>query len=127
MPLETGIAIHKAEKDDIFVAAVTWFKHRIPNFPQRGLTLPYMKENMPSIVVIRGAGVQQAVNTACNRTIEILLVKKHIIPHNPPLVGLIVRPALRREHFVLPHRVTTTHWLLTAAKRALQDWLRGER
>jgi hypothetical protein len=54
-------------------------------------------------------------------------VKRHIFPHNPPLVSLIVRPSLKRKHFVLPHRSAKTHWLLNASKRALQDWLRGVR
>lgn len=127
MSLETGIAVSKESPEDIFVAAVTWFKLKHPDFPKRGLTLPYMKEHLPSVVIVKGETVKTAVNTACNRTIEKLLIKRHIIPQSPPLVRLIVRPALRREHFVLPHEVEKTHWLLNASKRALQDWLRGVR
>jgi len=127
MSLETAIAISKESDRDIFVAAVTWFKLRPPNFPKRGLTLPYMKEHLPSVVIVKGTDVQKTINTACNRTVEKLLVKRYIFPKNPPMVSLIVRPSLKRHHYVLPHRTAKTHWLLNAAKRALSDWLRGIR
>ena len=127
MALETAIAISKESDNDIFVAAVTWFTQRPPNFPRRGLTLPYMKKNLPSVVIVKGTDVQKTINTACNRTVEKLLIKRCIVPQNPPQVSLIVRPSLKRHHYVLPHRIAKTHWLLNAAKRALNDWLRGLR
>ena len=127
MSLITGIAVSKESPEDIFVSAVTWFKHKDPDFPTRGLTLPYMKRNLPSVVVVRGEVLTTTVNTACNRTVEKLLIARHIYPNNPPLVSLLVRPSLKRHHFVLPHQAEKTHWLLNAAKKALQDWLRGVR
>jgi len=127
MLIETGIAVTKESNKDIFVAAVSWFQFRSPDFPKKGLTLPYMKENMPAVVIVKGTDLQTTVNTACNRTIEKLLIKRYIHPESPPLINLIVKPSLKRKKFVIPHRTTKTHWLLTAAKRALEDWLRGVR
>lgn len=127
MTLMTGIAVNKESSQDIFVSAVTWFRYRDPDFPTRGLTLPYMKKNLPSVVIVRGEDLISTVNTACNRTIEKLLIAKHIYPQSPPLVRLIVRAALRKKRFVLPHDVEKSHWLLTAADKAMQEWLRGVR
>jgi len=127
MIFQTGIAIDRETPQTILVAAATWYKSMEPNFPTRGLTLPYMKDNLAAIVIVRGDKLSTAINAACSRTIESLLIKRMIVPNNPPNVELLVKPVLARNTYVFPHTKTKTHWLLTAAEYALTDWLRGIR
>jgi hypothetical protein len=123
---QTGIAVVK-EGSQILVAAATWYKSIEPTFTTRGLTLEYMKDNLAAIVIVRGDKTTTTINTACNRTIESLLIKRMVVPSNPPKVELLIKPALSKGTYVFPHSKTTTHWLLTAAEYALTDWLRGAR
>lgn len=127
MRFQTAVAVSKETSQDILVLAVSWFKNIDPNFVTRGMTLPYMRENLPSLVVIHGSQVVPAVNAACNRTIEKLLIKKLITPSNPPEIELLLKPALSKNMYVLPHVKTKRHWLLNAATKGLQDWIEGER
>lgn len=124
--IQVGIA-HLQDAPDVYlVAAVTWYNFQ-PNFSTHGMTLPYMKKNLLSVVVVPGETLPKAINVAANRTLEKLLIRRRLVPQSPPQVELIVKPALKNERFILPHRPQTQHWLLNAANRALDAWLRGER
>ncbi len=127
MRLHTAVAVSKETAQDVIVLAASWFKNVEPPFVTRGMTLPYMRDNLPALIVVHGSETVPAINAACNRTIERLLVRKLITPNNPPEIELLVRPALDKNLFILPHTKTKKHWLLNAATRGLQDWIEGER
>jgi hypothetical protein len=126
MLVEIGIAVTKETPEDIIVAAVAWPKFVEPPFPKRGLTLQYMKENMLSVLVLKGTNREKVLNVICSRTVEKLLVKQ-IILSTANDIKLLVKPALKRVKFRFPHECPRKHWLLNAADKALQDWMRGNR
>lgn len=127
MIFQTGIAISHESDTDIFVAAATWFRDREPNFATRNLTFAYMREHLAAVVVVQNDSVVPAINAACHRTIESLLIRRLLPPGNQPQVTLVLPPSLAKEKYVLPVTKTRNHWLITAADRYLMDWLRGER
>jgi len=127
MLFQTGIAISKESEVDIFVAAVTWFNKDNPPFVTRGMTYPYIKENLLSVIIVTNSELHETVNAACHRTIERLLIRRCLKPGNQIPVELLVKPYLAKEHFMLTSKRTKTHWLLNAASKTLDAWLRGER
>lgn len=127
MRFQTAIAVSQETSQDVLVMAASWFKNIDPTFVTRAMTLPYMRENLPAIVFIHGSEVIPAVNAACNRTLEKLLIKKLITPNNPPEIELLLKPALSKNMYVLPHKKTKRHWLLNAAVRGLHAWIEGDR
>jgi hypothetical protein len=127
MRFQTAVAVSKETQQDVLVMAASWFKNIDPTFVTRAMTLPYMGENLPSIVVVHGSELVPAVNAACNRTVEKLLIKKLITPNNPPEIELLLKPVLSKNLYILPHVKTKRHWLLNAAIRGLQAWIEGER
>jgi len=127
MNFMTGIAMAKEGDEDFVVSAVTWFTTTPPTFVTRGFTLPYIKENLLSVVIVNNITRTKTVNAACHRTIEKLLMKKWLHPGKPLGIELLVKPALSKEHFILPCKKIKSHWLYNAAEVALMTWLRGER
>jgi hypothetical protein len=127
MRFQTGIALHEDPDQETVVSAVTWFTLTPAQFSIRGFTMPYVKENLLSTVVVYNSDVTSAVNAACHRTIETLLVKGWTSPGDAPEIELLVKPYLAKQRFMLPCQRTPTHWLLNAANAVLLAWLRGER
>jgi len=127
MRFQTAVAVSKETPRDVLVLATSWFKNIEPPFVTRAMTLPYMKENLASLVFIHGSDLVPAVNAACNRTVERLLIKRLITPSNPPEIELLVKPLISKNMYILPHTKTKRHWLLNAAVKGLQDWIEGER
>jgi len=127
MQFNTGIAISKEAENDVYVAAATWFSISKPPFSVRGFTFPHAKEKLLSVLVVRNVGHVQAINAACHRTIESLIVKNYIAPGTAPGIKLLIKPYLAKEHFLLQCKRATNHWLLNAADAVLNGWLRGER
>ncbi len=127
MDFQTGVVISQEGENDFVVAATTWFKHTPPRFVTRGFTFPYAKENLVATVVVSNTSQLKAVNAACHRTIEKLIIKRWVKPGDPSGIQLLVKPFLARKHFMLPSVKTKTHWLLNAADVVLTAWLRGER
>lgn len=123
---QVGIAHLQDAPDCYVVAAVAWF-NRQPDFNTHGMTLPYMKKVLPAVTFVNNTELAKTINVAATRIVEKLLVKELLVPQKPPQIELIVRPALRNQRFVLPHKPQAQHWLLNAAERALDAWLRGER
>jgi hypothetical protein len=110
------------------VSAVTWYNAQ-PDFSTHGMTIPYMKQVLLSVVFTHAENLKTAVNAAAQRTVEKLFIRRILIPgkERTPQIELLVRPALKNENFVLPHCPKAQHWLLNAADRALDAWLKGER
>jgi hypothetical protein len=127
MLFHTGISVSKESEHDVFVAAVTWYKQGDPPFVTRGMTFPYIKENLLSVIVVTNINLTETVNAACQRTIEQLLIRRCIKPGKQLPIELLVKPFLAKEHFMLPSRRKKSHWLLNAADCTLEAWLRGER
>ena len=127
MQFNTGIAISQEAENVVYVAAATWFSIPRPSFSVRGFTFPHAKEKLLSVVVVRNIGHIQAINAACHRTIESLIVRKYITPGTTPDIELLIKPYLAKEQFLLHCKRTTSHWLLNAAEAVLNGWLRGER
>jgi hypothetical protein len=126
--IQTAIATLQDVPNQHIVAAVTWYNAQ-PNFSTHGMTIPYMRETLLSVVFTSGGGLVKTVNAAAQRTVERLFIRRVLIPgtEGTPQLELLVRPALKRETFVLPSCPKVQHWLLNAADRALDAWLRGER
>lgn len=127
MNFQTGIALSQEAEHDFIVAAVTWFNHTTPHFTTRGLTLPFIKENLLATIVVSNTSQTKTMNACCHRTIEKLLIRGWIKPGEPPGIVLLTKPVLAKKHFMLPCKKTKTHWLLNAADTVLMAWLRGER
>ena len=127
MNFQTGIAISKEAEHDFVVAAVTWFTRTEPHFTTRGLTFPFIKENLLSAIVVSNVSEVKAMNAGCHRTIERLLTRGWIKPGEPHGIVLLAKPILAKKHFMLPIVKTKTHWLLRAADVVLMAWLGGER
>ena len=123
----TGIALSQEADDDCFIAAATWHRVLPRNFSLRRITLPYAKENLLSLVVIRSQSVTEGINAACHRTAEQLLISQQFCLSTEPQVTLIVKPKLSRLTFCRPHIKKKNHWLLSTADTVLFDWLRGVR
>ena len=127
MLFQTGIAVSQESNLDVFVSAVTWFKSGDPPFAIRGMTFPYIKENLLSVVIVQNNELKKTIDAACNRTIEKLLIQRYLKPGNQIPIELLVKPVLAKKRFMLPSCKTKTHWLLNAANITLEAWLRGER
>ena len=127
MQFKTGIAISKESENEIVVAATTWFICSSPRFNTRGFTYEHAKENLLATVVVYNESHTRAINAACHRTIESLIVKKWLEPGSPQAIELLVKPYLAKKSFILPCKRTSSHWLLNAAEAVLTAWLRGER
>lgn len=125
MNFHIGIAPHIIDSDDFIVAALAYYQ-KVPGFSLYGMSLPYMRENFGSVVFIRQTSLVKGVNTAVNRSIEKLLIKRLLIPEKPPQVELLVKPSLRGLEFIVPHKVVKKHWLLTATQKALELWIQGD-
>lgn len=127
MRFQTGITLREELNQEIVVSAVTWFALKPATFSTRGFTLNHAKENLLATVVVYNSDAITAVNAACHRTIETLLVKGWTSPGDAPEIELLVRPYLAKKQFMLPSRRTDHHWLLNAADAVVLAWLRGER
>lgn len=127
MQFITAIAASKESPEDVIVVAATWFRNVEPEFYTKNMSLQSMHRDLSALVVIHGEELVPAINAACNRTIEKLLLKKSIIPNNPPEIALLVPAKLENNIYVLPHSNPGKHWLLNAAKNGLNAWLAGER
>ena len=123
----TGIAISQESAADFIVAAATWHSSLPPNFSTQQMTLPYARENMSALVIVRNDTLDDTVNAACHRTVEQLLIKTRFKVAQPPTVRLIIRPIHAVHRYALPSTKKRHHWLLTTADSALFDWLRGVR
>jgi hypothetical protein len=126
--LQTGIAHLQDVPGRYIVSAVTWYNTQ-PDFSTHGMTIPYMKKVLLAVVFTQGEVLRAAVNAAAQRTVEKLFVRRILIPgkERTPQIELLVKPTLKNETFILPHCPKAQHWLLNAADRALDAWLKGER
>jgi len=120
-----ALAVNK-ETSNYSVAAVTWYKDIKPTFSTRKMTLPFIQKHFLSTVMINNPNLGVAINAVCNRTIETLLIKKHITTGHKLKIEIMVKPNLAKETFNFPIHVEKYHWRLTAAEDALDAWLRGE-
>jgi len=125
MRFQTGIVLCDEPDQETVVSAVTWFTRPPVNFSTQSLTAPYVKEHLLAAIVVHNSDVVTAVNTACHRTIETLLVKGWTAPGDAPEIELLVKPYLAKQRFMLPSQRTPSHWLLNAANVVLRAWLRG--
>jgi hypothetical protein len=125
MNFHIGIAPYTIDDDDFIVAALTYYQKN-PDFSLYRLTLPVIRDCFCSVVFIRQHSLVSGVNTAVNRSLEKLLIKKLITPEKQPSMELLVKPALRGLEFVIPHQVLQKHWLLNSTQKALELWLQGE-
>lgn len=121
--IDTAIAVDKEDPQDILVSAISWYRYLDPPFSTRGLTLTYMKQNMPAVILLHGTDPGTLINTAGIRTLEKLAIKN--IKH--PVVNLLIKPSLKKLKLNFEYECCSSHWLLTAAIRALNDWSRGIR
>jgi len=126
--LQTGIAHLQDVPGLHVVSAVTWYNAQ-PDFSTHGMTIPYMKKVLLAVIFTQGESLRTAINAAAQRTVERLFVKRILIPGKEriPQIELLVKPVLKNETFLLPHCPKAQHWLLNAADRALDAWLKGER
>lgn len=125
MPFQIGIAPYTVASDEFIIAALTYYQ-KAPDFSLYRLTLPVMREHFCATVFVRQSSLIAGINTAANRSIEKLLIRKMITPEKTPQVELIVKPSLRGLEFVLPHVALSKHWLLNATQKALELWMQGE-
>lgn len=125
MMFQMAIAINK-ETPHIFLAALTWYKKSKPTFSTRRMTLAFMKQNFLSVVIVGNSELEPAINAACNRTIETLLIHRHLRPGTKLDIEVLVKPALSKATFPFPVEAKKQHWLLSAAENALDAWMRGE-
>lgn len=123
--LQTAIAINQ-DTPHILLAALTWYKQGKPDFSTRRMTLPFMRQNFLSVVVVNNVDLTSAIDAACNRTVETLLIRRHLRPGAKLGIEILVKPALSKATFPFPIEAKKHHWLLTAAETALDAWLRGE-
>jgi hypothetical protein len=127
MRFQTGIALSRNTDHETIVSAVTWYKHPPTQFSTRGFTLAQAKKLLLATVVTYNKDSIAAVNAACHRTLESLLIKQKTPPGTSAGVELIVRPTLAKHRYILPSKKLKTHWLLNAADAVLLAWKRGER
>jgi len=85
------------------------------------------KDHLLATVIICNEDPVAAVNAACHRTLETLLIKNQTHPGTKAGVELLIRPRLAKYRFILPSKKVRSHWLLNAADNVLLSWLRGER
>ena len=106
------------------VAATCWFAG-IPLFSTRGMTLPYMKEKLLSVVIVQAKGDVKAINAAAQRTLERLFIKRIVQLPKPPNknITLLIPPSMKKHEFIFKHKSDAKHWLVRGAKRALAEWI----
>lgn len=128
MHFYTGIALSNITKTDILVAAATWYKSTAPRFHTSDMSLPFMKQNLCALVLVRNTDVVTSVNCACHRSVERLLINNRIYEKERPDITLLVRSPLTKYSFILPtEKKSAKHWLINAAQSAITSWERGER
>ena len=125
MNFNIAIAPYSNTPTEFIIAALAYYQHP-PYFSTYRMSLPYMREKMCAVVFIQHHTLVSGINTAVNRTIEKLLIRKLLTPENPPQVCLLVKPSLRGLSFVIPHTIVSKHWLLSATQKALNLWMQGE-
>jgi len=127
MRFQTGIALWRDSDHETAIAAVTWYGQPPTHFSTREFTLQRAKNHLLSTIVVCNENPVVAVNAACHRTLETLLITQKTQPGTEAGIELLVRPKLAKHRFILPSKKVNSHWLLNAADTVLLSWLRGER
>ena len=127
MAFVTGIAAAQLDSDRTVVATATWNASGRPRIPVQLPSLHHYRRILHSTTIIQGADIVSAVNTACHRTFEKLYIRRLIVPPDIPAMFLITNGKLADNHYILPVRRTSSHWIMNTAGNILNAWLRGER
>jgi len=84
-----------------------------------------MRDKLPALVLTQNTHIEAAVDAALMRVTEKLFMKEKILnPVNGDAPLQLLTPLKYPGYtFKYPHEAVRTHWLLTAAKRALTEWM----
>jgi len=122
MQYAIGIATKLLDTGEYAAAAVAY--HNIkPPFSTRGMTIKYMQSHLLSLVNVTNTCEKTAVEAAVQRTFELLFLKKQIAnPQNSyPPVQVYTTKKFKTKRLSFRHKTPKTHWLLTGAKRTLEE------
>lgn len=122
MRYSVGLAIN--EGPPVTVSATCWPAGVEPHFSTYAMSRSFMRDKLLALVLTQNEPLEAAVNAALMRVAEKLFLKEKIAnPQNgDPPFRLILPLKYKKHRFKYPHEAVRSHWLITASKRALEEW-----
>jgi hypothetical protein len=117
-----GIATKQLATEEYIATGITYYGTK-PAFSTRGMTLSFMENHLLSVVHITHEDELKAINSVIQRTFEVLYLKSLIA--NPingtPSITIYTKKKYSNNRLVVRHKTLNNHWILTGAKRALEE------
>jgi hypothetical protein len=122
---DLGVALVSKADDCNIVSAVLWHSNRRPVLPLKKVSIAAAKARFISTVVVVHETPIRAINAACFRTIEQLVLQHRIPTGTKPNIKLFMTTDQYAKNMLIPPSNDKQHALIKVASKILREWVQG--
>ena len=122
---DLGIALTEKTPGCSIVSAVLWHTNRRPAIPLRKVSITAAKDRFISTIIVVHETPIRAINAACYRAIEQLILQRRVPPGTKPSIKLFMRTDKYAKNMLIPPSNDKGHALIKVASKVLREWIKG--